>query len=145
MQRVQQHSPFYALQAYNMSFVRETTNVYSSSFYFLLNIYILQLDWPVNGYASLGGPNILDDVVRGDILSNSCFHSAKWKVNTTNQRLISVCGSVKENISNALECVSSHFWIIQSLLKIVRFDILYSPLVSLFRMWWNTLSSFIYH
>lgn len=54
-----------------MSFVRETTNVYSSSFYFLLNIYILQLDWPVNSYASLGGPNILDDVVRGDILSNS--------------------------------------------------------------------------
>lgn len=73
MQRVQQHSPFYALQAYNMSFVRETTNVYSSSFYFLLNIYILQLDWPVNSYASLGGPNILDDVVRGISLATLAF------------------------------------------------------------------------
>lgn len=72
---------------YHMSFVRETTNVYSSSFYFLLNIYILQLDWPVNSYASLGGPNILDDVVRGDILSNSqCKMKSKY-----NQSKIDLC------------------------------------------------------
>ena len=55
-------------------------------------------------------PNILDDVVLGDFLSNSCFHSAKWEVNNSQSKIDrSVCGSVKGNISSTSECVSLHF------------------------------------
>jgi len=162
--RVQQHSPLDSLQAYNRSFANaiERWLAFKPNILddvvprgFLSTFCFHSAKWQADNSLSQRQICVCGFVKENISRTSECVSECVSSQFRTLQSLlkilafISVCGSVKENISRTSECVSecisSHFQTLQSLLKILCFDVVYLPLVSLFRMWWNTLSSLICH